>query len=172
MGKGKPGRWVWHTTAQLLSLCKGAKGFSIGCACGLDNEESSFSMYLCLGCMCVMLFLAYKVGRTVQKCCTPVNEKPVTLNPVHIVCEICNTAGATPMPFPDCRYCGARPSYHHGSCCPVKNRPTQTPERIFLCVGHGKHKYHITKDCRGLRSAQNPVVDFEVCKWCDTSKED
>ena len=28
----------------------------------------------------------------------------------------------SPFPFPSCSFCGSRPSYHHGRCCPMRPR--------------------------------------------------
>ena len=45
-------------------------------------------------------------------------------------CEYCGRwCAPEPFPFPSCRYCGARPSYHHGRCCPMKPQP-----RTGVCV--------------------------------------
>ena len=34
-------------------------------------------------------------------------------------CEICRWwSNGSPFPFPNCIYCGERPTYHHGRCCP------------------------------------------------------
>ena len=36
-----------------------------------------------------------------------------------MMCEYCEkSAGRESLPFPDCNYCSASPSYHHGRCCP------------------------------------------------------
>ena len=42
------------------------------------------------------------------------------------VCDICGRFARVPFDF--CCYCGARPSWHHGRCCPAKpvNQPTSS----------------------------------------------
>ena len=44
--------------------------------------------------------------------------------PVDRVCYICGGFGR--VPFAECWYCGASPSWHHGRCCP--NAPVSTQE--------------------------------------------
>ena len=41
-------------------------------------------------------------------------------------CEYCGYwHPQSQFPFPNCNFCGARPSYHHGRCCPSRRRSTR-----------------------------------------------
>ena len=46
--------------------------------------------------------------------------KTSTRQMVDPVCEYC--LGIATVPFAQCWYCGIKPSYHHGRCCPMKPR--------------------------------------------------
>ena len=55
-------------------------------------------------------------------------------------CEYCGWWHPnSPFPFPNCNLCGARPSYHHGRCCP--QRPRNPSRLCTLCLRGGDYEY-------------------------------
>ena len=48
------------------------------------------------------------------------------------VCSLCGKYAG--VPFDECWYCGARPSWHHGRCCPRKEEVNELEEyEVVMC---------------------------------------
>ena len=175
--KGKRGRWVWCSQAMMASLPGGAQAVSFGCGCGWGEGTDILSIFLFAFFMCLCILAMYKFSRLIQyvhkKCCDIPDKKPVPRakggrNSDLPSCEICGEVH-THLPFAHCKYCKASPVWHHGKCCPAKTDKGELPDKIYLCVGYGRNKYHVTENCRGLSTSKAPVVGYEVCAWCQNS---
>ena len=91
-----------------------------------------------------------------------------SLQAVDPVCEVCFMFAR--VPFICCRFCKARPSYHHGRCC--YRNPANNPEDWQACAGAGKGglngyrshglKYgHRQPDCRGKAADKAAAKDIQ-----------
>ena len=73
-----------------------------------------------------------------------VNQQGQVAEPAdNVGCEYCGRwYPPSPFPFPNCRFCGAAPAYHHGRCClsrpsdeDVRAPPQQEIQRtVFMAV--------------------------------------
>ena len=180
-GKGKMikggklrGKWMWLPN----SILGVAEAFSGGCTCGFSDEEgNSFSIFLSLLIASVFLMLMYKAY---NYCSTKWATPPSIVSshgrkPSVIECEVCGKTSAG-LPYPNCRTCDAKPSYHHGRCCParVQEEPMTMPsagnvhlQYVFVCGTSNKHAYHLTEDCPRLKHAKEKIHRCELCKSCE-----
>ena len=67
---------------------------------------------------------------------------------VDPACEYC--LGFAKVPFAQCWYCGSKPSYHHGRCCPLKPRQPGAYLRF-----HCKHGLQSDVDLNRVHSARH-----------------
>ena len=71
-------------------------------------------------------------------------------------CEYCGYwHPQSQFPFPNCNFCGARPSYHHGRCCPSRRRATRLKKEATC-----RRKEAGRKELRAGATVQSSTEDF------------
>jgi hypothetical protein len=90
-------------------------------------------------------------------------------------CEYCGWWHPTsPFPFPNCWYCGAQPSYHHGRCCPRRPRgeldetPAEPVELNHGCAVPTSAGPESTACTRTI--SQTPVIVNPSPEWLETCR--
>ena len=93
-------------------------------------------------------------------------------------CEICGWWDhLSPFPFPNCYWCGDRPSYHHGRCCPklpkessTENTDLDPSENPLFNMIFGKRDVETNEYCKSFMVNEKVDPLQDNCPWPATYK--